>query len=403
MNERIINPNLVKLHEDYNKQLSGTLLEGSSRSAKTWSSIDFIVWLCSEVSDNATINIIKETYNSFKTTLYDDFNRRLPMYGISSPFADRQEVKQFKLFGNKINLLGAENESVFSGNSCDYAYFNEMLDISKNVFDDVEQRCRIYWWGDYNPKFTQHWVYDNVSNRSDVGFLKTTFLDNPHLSVPERRKILSYEPTHPDDRDLRIEERRPHPNNTHEGTADPYRWNVFGLGVRSAPEGLIFQDVTWLEKFPSDIEKVYYGSDLGYTNSPSTIVRVGIDGNNMYLEKLFHQPTESSNEYIPAVRKYVGDKVLVVDSADARGFIMECRRAKLRVVPVAKYPGSIKFGISLMKKYKIHIVDCPEWRKEQGGYQYKSVHGIKLDDPEDDFNHLWDAARYACMTFLVGK
>lgn len=153
---RVVNPNLTYLHKSYLKdKKSGALLEGSSRSAKTWSSIDFIVYICSKISESDTINIIKETYNSFKTTLYDDFNRRLPMYGISSPFADRQEVKQFKLFGNKINLLGAENESVFSGNSCDWAYFNEMLDISKNVFDDTEQRCRKFWWGDYNPKFME--------------------------------------------------------------------------------------------------------------------------------------------------------------------------------------------------------------------------------------------------------
>lgn len=401
--ERIVNPNLVHLHNNYTKK-SGALLEGSSRSGKTWSSVDFLIYLCSVVSEDAIINIIKETYNSFKTTLYDDFNRRLPMYGIQSPFADKQEVSQFKIFGNKINLLGANNETVFAGVGCDYAYFNEMLDINKSVFDDTEQRCRKFWWGDYNPKATEHWVYNNVAARKDVAFLKTTFLDNPYISDAEKRKILSYEPTHPEDRNLPFKQRRLHPTNIVEGTADDYRWNVYGLGLRSAPEGIIFQHVTWIDKFPDGIERVFYGSDLGYTNSPSTIVKVGVEGKNLYLEKLFHTPTPSPNEYIPAVRAHVpATSTLVVDSADALGFIMACRRAKpaIKVVPVNKFNGSIKFGIGLMKDYKIHIVDCPEWRSEQAGYRYKEVHGIKLDEPFDDNNHLWDAARYAVLTNLM--
>lgn len=434
MPKRIVNPNLTHLHKSFNEGKTGVLLEGSSRSAKTWSSVDFIIYICSKVSECDTINIIKETYNSFKTTLYDDFNRRLPMYGIQSPFADRQEVKQFKLFGNKINLLGAENESVFSGNSCDWAYFNEMLDISQNVFDDIEQRCRKFWWGDYNPKFTEHWVYDKIGSRADVAFLKTTFKDNPYLSKNEERKILSYQSIGQTlvfgkvivDKKLSamqaIQYCRSYDTvknvdkysieelielarciqNENEGTADDYRWNVFGLGLRTAPEGLIFQNVTWIDKFPDKIEKVFYGSDLGYTNSPSTIVKCGVDANNLYLEKKFYQPTPSENEYVPAVREHVTSKnLLVTDSADSLGFIMACRRAGLKIMPVTKFAGSIKFGISLMKKYKIHLVDCPEWRKEQGQYIYKQVNGIKLDDPIDDFNHLWDAARYACLVNLV--
>lgn len=434
MSDRVINPNLTHLHRSFVEDKTGALLEGSSRSRKTWSSIDFIIYLTSQVSSDWTINIIKETYNSFKTTLYDDFNRRLPMAGIQSPFADKQEVKTFRLYGNKINLLGAENESVFSGNSCDIAYFNEMLDISQNVFDDTEQRCRRFWWGDYNPKFTEHWVYDKVGNRKDVAFLKTTFKDNPYITKNERRKILSYQSVsqcavyakvlidkklesnqaiaycktypikkNPDKYSIdELIELLHCVKNENEGTADDYRWNVFGLGLRTAPEGLIFQHVTWLKEFPSACERIFYGSDLGYTNSPSTIVKCGVSGNNLYLEKKFYQPTPSCNEYVPAVREHVGaNNLLVMDSADALGFIMECRKARLKVMPVTKFNGSIKYGISLMKKYKIHLVDCPEWRKEQGQYIYRVVNGIRLDEPIDDFNHLWDAARYAALVNLI--
>lgn len=381
---RRINPNLRFLTRSHRGGKRGVVLEGSSRSAKTWSSIDFIIYLTSTVETKCTINIIKETYNSFKTTLYDDFNRRLPDYGIRSPFADRQEVKSFKLFGNKINLLGADSPSVFHGVSCDYFYINEALDVSKAVFDQSEMRCRKFWFMDYNPRFTDHWVYDKICHRADVGFLKTTFRDNPFISPQEQAKILSYEPTE---------------YNIQQGTADDYLWNVYGLGLRSAPEGLIFQHVTWINEFPTNIEKIYWGSDIGYTNSPSTLVKMGVDGSNVYLQKIHYGPTPSSNEYIPIIREHAAKETVWADSAEP-GYISDARKQGLRVLAVNKFPGSIKYGISLMKKFKIYIVDCPEWRREQSNYKYREINGIRLDEPIDDFNHLWDASRYAAISNL---
>jgi hypothetical protein len=56
----------------------------------------------------------------------------------------------------------------------------------------------------------------------------------------------------------------------------------------------------------------------------------------------------------------------------------------------------------IVEKYKLHIVDCPEWRKEQSNYRYRTINGFTLDQPVDEYNHLWDAARYAVMSNLRG-
>jgi len=387
LNPAIKNPNLRFLHDSLHAGKRGVLLEGSSRSGKTWDSIDFLVYLCSVVETSATINIIKETYNSFKTTLYDDFNRRLPDYGIQSPFADRKEVASFKLFGNKINLLGAEDESKFHGASCDYFWCNEMLDVSRAVFDQSEQRCRKFWWGDYNPKATDHWVFENVERRADIGFLKTTFRDNPRISIAEKRKIESYEPT---------------PENIEQGTADDYMWNVYGLGIRSAPEGLIFQHVTWIKDFPKEIEQVYFGLDFGYTNSPSALVKVGRAGMDLYAECLFYAPTESPSQLVAPLSEYCKDATIWADPS-GRGMTAILRRDGFRVMNTNTYPGSIKAGISRMKDFKLHFVDGPALRKEQANYKYRTVNGKRLDDPIDDHNHAMDGIRMVVLSCFSGN
>lgn len=407
-----LNPNLLFLKQCLSQGRAGCTLEGSSRSGKTWSGVDFCVLIAAVLDPGATINIVKETYNSFKTTIYEDFDRRLPMYGIPSPFAGKKEVSSFYLWETKINFLGADSDTVLHGVGSDYVWFNEMLDIPQKVFDQMEMRCRKFWWCDYNPKATVHWVYDSICRRKDVGFLKTTFLDNPGITVPERRKILSYEPTHPADRHLEEEDRRPHPTNVVEGTADDYNWKVYGLGLRSAPEGLIFRDVRYLtEDLWPRLEKNYHGSDIGQTLSPSTVVKLSVDRivrknepkGNMYLECLAYIPTPATSDYVNLLTTCLEKKHDVwVDSAYPM-YISAARQSGYRALAVNKYPGSIIDGIGVMKNYRMHVLKNRFYEdvlKEMTNYRHREVNGIRLEEPIDDFNHFIDAARYAAISNL---
>jgi len=408
---RIVNPNLIFLRDSYFLDgIRGCVLEGSSRSGKTWSCVDFIIWLCSVVEKGATINIVRGTYSSFKTTLYEDFNRRLPMYGIPSPFADRQEVKSFWLFGNRINFLGADSEDVVHGVGSDYTYFNEFLDIPRKVFDQLEQRCRKFWFVDYNPKAAMHWVYDKVCKRKDVGFLVTTFLDNPYISDNEKNKILSYEPTHPADRHLEVEDCRPHPTNIEEGTADDFMWNVYGLGLRSSPEGLIFKSVKWVTEFPTNIENNFYGLDFGYTIDPSALSHGGLYGRgkngkrNLFLECLFYQPTESFGDLKPLLDEHLGkkNKCWCDPSGDygGRDMISAGQQAGFKLYSAATGAGSIMYGVSVLKNFNIHIVKSEATIMEHGNYKFREIQGIQIEEPVDEYNHWWDASRMLALSEL---
>jgi len=378
------NPNLIHLRKCHKDKLSGAILEGSSRSGKSWSAVDFIIFLCVTNTD-ITINIIRETYNSFKTTLYDDFNRRFPDFGLPGPAAGLKDLATFWLFGNRVNFLGADNPAKFEGAGCDYAWFNEMLDVPQAIFDQQEQRCRRFWWGDYNPKASDHWVFNNVCNRPDVKLLHTTFSDNPYISEKERNKILSYDPTNP--------------ANIEAGTADDYMWSVYGLGKRSAPEGLVFPLVTYIDKFPDNIEKIGYGLDFGYTSDPTALVKVGRSGNNLYLEKMLYYPFDNAGSLAPFIQQALGGHHCWADSADP-AMIADLRSMGIKCLAVKKFHGSIEYGIDLLKRFKLHIVQDQDFRREQENYKWREVNGIKLNVPIDKFNHLWDATRYYAISEL---
>lgn len=378
-----VNPNLTALIEAYKSGKRGALLEGSSRSGKSWSGIDFLVYLCSN-HNGLVINIVKETLASFRTTLYADFDRRLPMFGIPSPFLGRVSITSFQIFDSRINLLGADDAAKLHGASSDFVWFNEMLDISQPVFDQLEQRCRRFWWGDYNPKTTTHWVFDAVETREDVPLFRSTFKDNPFISEPEKQKILSYEPT---------------PENIERGTADEHMWRCYGLGLRSAPEGLVFPVVEWIDRFPDNIDRVYYGSDIGLT-SPSTFVKMGIDGQNMYAECLGYLPTPSTDDYVTLASTCVSPQDTVWADSAAPGFIAAAQRAGYRFHAIKKFPGSRKYAIGKIKSYRIHLVRNRHYHsvhKEQTSFVWRTVNGIQLDEPIDGHDHFWDALFYAVL------
>jgi phage terminase large subunit len=381
------NRNLVFLNQALKQGKRGAVLEGSSRSGKTYAGIDFTIAVLDNITPRCEIIYIRETYNSFKTTLYTDFNRRFPQWELTSPTEGRKDVSTFWLpQGSKVTMIGADDPAKFHGISCDYFFINEALDVQQSVFDQIEQRCRRFWWMDYNPKASDHWIYRSVCSRPDVAFLHTTFKDNPYITPQERAKLLSYDPSNP--------------ANIEAGTADDYMWAVYGEGRRSAPEGLVFPLVTYVDKMPDDVERYIYGLDFGYTNDPTALVRVGVNGMSIYLEKLLYYPFENSSSLAPFLLSIFGSNThFWADSADP-GMIADLRRMGLQCLAVRKFPGSIQFGIDILKRCKIHIVADQDFRREQENYKWREVNGIRLNEPIDKYNHLWDATRYACLSEL---
>lgn len=401
----------------------GAGLEGSSRSGKTWSGIDIIIWLCLFYEPNGcTINIYRETYNEFKTTLYDDFKRRLDDYGLPNKFKENDEIKSFKIGKSKIYFIGDGKH----GGGCDYAFFNEVMFIKKSVFDQVKMRCRKFWWADYNPSFTEHWFFDSVLTRPDVVFLRTTFKDNKYISAQERNEILITEPWKPGSYIVKegvvqcynkltskveplspTNQPPPHPENIKNGTADESYWRIYGLGLRGAMKGLIFPFVTWIDEFPKDKAPIY-PNDFGFTVDPNTLVKYAEDEHNIWIEPLSYEPIETPEALSMLLESLGIDKskdIIPCDSADKytgenKGTVeMVKGLKKLKWVNAYKISKtkSVMYWLVSMKKKKIHIIKnhlYKEALKEQQNYKMREIAGIAINQPLDKFNHMWDSARY---------
>ena len=261
-----------------------------------------------------------------------------------------------------------------------------------------------------------------MEGQPNTFFTHSTYKDNKHLQKSVIENIEKYCPWHFDDLKLPEKKRRPHPINITAQTANKHKWLVYGEGIRSAPEGLIFQYANYIEKWPEDVAYVY-GLDYGFVNDVSALVKVGETTHDIYLELLLYESTATSAILDAAFRAIGVNRGLPITADSSDKFTAqhkdtvemtkELKTFGWLISPVQKTKGVI-FWLNKMKDNKrLNIVInnlVHHARRCQENYSYKVISGgITLDQPDNDkrvtingksykFSDFWDGARYGYMS-----
>jgi len=115
------------------------------------------------------------------------------------------------------------------------------------------------------------------------------------------------------------------------------------------------------------------------------------------LQLLIYEPTENTTVLGNLIRHVRNDNFPIwADSADPL-FISELTQSGIITFAIKKFPGSVNFGIGLIKSYKLHIVKNRNFQREQENYQWKTINGIAVDEPVKAFDDAWDASRYIAL------
>ena len=343
-----------------------TLLQGGTRSGKTWSVIYYIIWLCKEHPDaGMEIDICRDTYTALKNTAWKDFKDILIKHEIYNRTFHNMTNGKYILFGNTINYYGADDAKKIHGRSRDILWINEANHLPEDTVNQLFPRTRYKVIADYNPALpVEHWLDKYIPKYPP---LITTYKDNPHLTKSQVEDIENK-------------------------LTNPYWWKVYGTGQRAQPTGAVFSSWTVGEFMETDL--MGYGQDYGFSQDPTTLIHCSISRKKktIYLRECFYTPGLSTGEIYDLNLKHCGRELIVGDSAEPR-LISELKMRGLNIVNSIKGQGSVTSGISLMLEYTI-IID-PESEnviKEFNNYQW--VNKTNKTIPKDDWNHAIDAARY---------
>lgn len=370
--------------------------EGSSRSTKTFSILQYLIGKCLAERTKVTISRAKLTW--LKATVIPDFEEimQTQFYIWNENEWNKSESTYRFPNGSEIAFIGLDEAQKLHGRKQDIAWVNEAVETEEPEVRQLLLRTTKQIILDYNPSFEQHWIYDKIITRDDCTLIHSTYKDNPFLQTDIVQEIERMKPT---------------PENIRQGTADEVGWKIYGLGIRAAHRGLIFSKVQICKDLPDllDTKKRFFGLDFGFANDPSSLSEIRYAHGALYMKEIFYkrgltniinpanlkQPSIQEQLILHKVPKNV---TIWADAAEPKS-IQDLRNCGWDVKPAVKGPDSIVVGIETILRYNVFVTeDSLNAIKEKNNYKWKEdKDGRVLNEPIDNWNHFWDGARYGCV------
>ena len=327
------------------------------------------------------ITICRKTFPALRASVMRDFFEILQRENLYSEANHNRAEQTYKLFGNTFEFVSIDQPQKIRGRKRTVVFLNEANELALEDFRQISFRTTWKIFMDYNPSDEFHWIYDHVLTRDDVDFFQTTYKDNPHLNEETIAEIERLKET------------------------DENYWRIYGLGERGVNTAAIFPSWDICQEIPENASLVAYGLDWGFTADPTVVVAVYRHDINLYIQEHLYR-TGMTNEDIGVEleRLNVGKLEIVADSAEPKS-IEELYRKGFNIKPAKKGPDSVRMGIDIMKRHKIHIhAKSMNAQKEFRNYRWQEdKNAVLLNKPVDLYDHTVDAVRYVCLNKLLVK
>lgn len=275
------------LDENGNRKYRYIINQGSSRSSKTYSLIDCFDLYCRENKDKR-MTAWRDTKVDAKKTILNDTLKRLKStnrYKVDQGFNKTESIFNYNT-DSTFEIHGTDDEETVHGLTQDAAWLNEPYKISRDTFDQIDQRTSDFIFIDWNPK-KNHWI-DDIKKDPRAIVIHSTFKDNPFCPIEQRRKILSYQPVKLTDAvntgliseseaqkydavanvkqlsERQLKELIRCQENEYKKSANEFKWVVYGLGEKAERPNRIFNwnEISYSEYLQINAP-VIYGVDWG--------------------------------------------------------------------------------------------------------------------------------------------
>ena len=367
------------------------IVTGGRGSSKSYSINTLLMMLTFEAGH--TILFTRLTLSSAYISIIPEFLDKIETLNIQDHFHITKDEIINKLSGSKIIFKGIRTSSGDqSANLKSLAnvttwVMDEAEELTdENIFDKIDlsvrnlkQQNRVILI--LNPVTKEHWIYtrffedkgvmdgSNVT-KDNTTYIHTTYLDNiDNLSKSYLEQIEN------------IKRRRP----------EKYKHQMLGGWLQKA-EGVIFSN--WKVGQFKRVGVSVYGQDYGFASDENTLVETNIDVNNkiIYLKECFYLKGLTTSQISELNLKHAGTDLIVGDSAEPR-LLYELKAKGCNIVKAIKGQGSITYGIALLQDYDLIVEENSiNLIKELNNYSWLEK---KSKTPQDNWNHIIDAIRYA--------
>lgn len=175
------------------------------------------------------------------------------------------------------------------------------------------------------------------------------------------------------------------------------------LGEPTSMEGRIYTGWLEIESVPHEAVLERYGLDFGYSVDPTAIVAVYRHNGGIILDEVCYSKGLSNKQIADIIKGQTQKALVVADSAEPKS-IDDIASYGISIVPCQKGADSIRQGIQVVQGQRISYTRrSHNLRKEYNGYLWRTDRNgktISPNVPEQGFDHLGDAVRYAITDML---
>ncbi len=350
------------------------IFQGGTRSGKSWSLMQYCLYLMTTETEPLTISVVRKTLPALKRSVLRDFQHIAKGLGIYFQGVHNKTDNTFEYNGHTLEFFSTDDPQKIRGSARDILWMNEGNECFEEDFRQLALRTRKYILIDFNPSDPIHYLYD-LADRDDADLFLSTYKDNkflPKETVDEIER-LRYK--------------------------DPDYWRVFGEGKRAVfSDRQIFKGWKYipLSDFP-DIDDRVIGIDFGYTNDPAVVLEIRRVGDKLYVHEWLYKTGMTNRDLANFLKENnLNDTLSYCDSAEPKS-IEELRQMGCLAKGAIKGQGSINAGISLIKEFEVFVSsESKNIEREQRTYFWDQLKdGTIINKPISGNDHTADALRYA--------
>lgn len=344
--------------------------QGGSRSSKTYSIIQLLIYLCL-VTPKLQVSVVRKYFPSLRGSVLRDFveiMNELGLYDVNN----HNKTEQRYIFSNNssIEFFSIDDSQKVRGRKRDICYCNEGNELTREDYLQLNMRTSKCLFIDFNPSDDEHYLYELMKEDNAV-LIKSTYLDNIYLSDDIKKEISNL---------INVDENY---------------YKIYALGERPIPNTRIYTHFRQIESMPP-VDDWCYGIDFGF-NHPTCLLKISWSDGNIYVKEELYKSNLTSQDIIKELNNLGIDKKKYIYADYARPEIIEdLRRAGYNMKEAVK---DVKEGIMSVKMNKIFVdkTSLNVW-KEFKMYSWKTNKEQILDEPVKLYDDAMDALRYAIYT-----
>lgn len=375
---------------------------GGRGSGKSWGFGEALIRRASE--EPIRILCTREYQNSIADSVHRLLTDTINRLGMASWFRSTK-TSITSLAGADFIFKGLHNnvQEIKSTEGVDICWVEEAHDVTHESWEVLGPTIRSKGseiWVSFNTTDEQAATYQRFVKHKprDAVVQLLNYDQNPHFT-PELEKERLYYLQMVEDSTTEVERIEDQAVYDHIWLGTPRKFN----------QAVIFAGKFIVEAFSEDLykqsDRLHFGADFGFSQDPSTLLRMFILDNTLYVEYEAYgvgvelEEMEQFYDAVPGSREWPikadGSRPETISFIKRKGF---------NISAAEKWPGSVEDGITHLKGFKKIVVHprCKHTASEFRLYSYKVDRNTKevLPIVVDQHNHCIDGVRYGLGGYI---